>query len=488
MPTRGHRAFPMPTTIKIALLLLGGLFVLAAVAAAWFAFVGADVLKPRAESALSEALDMNVEIRGNLRLRVRPAPQIMLNDVHVRDRQTEVASAERVGLEISAIAWWRDEFPVRRLWLDRPRIRVERTEDGTFPFERPDDDDRETPRALTLERVSMTDASLLYRNSAQGGFEAVDCDAKLDHFTVEHGGDEALVRRLSLDAQVVCSEIRQQAFTIHDLQIPITASNGRFELQPISLRVFGGQGSARARADLTRAAPRYRLDFQLSEFRIEEYLKILSPRSTAAGSMSFSSKLSSWGTTAEEIRRNTSGHLSLNGEDLTLYGVDLDEEISDYESTQAFDLVDLSAFFLAGPLGVAVSKGYDFAGIAGGSGESTDIHVLGSEWRVENGKVRAQDVAMTTAENRIALLGSVDFTTERYQDVAVAVVDERGCPMVVQEIRGSFEDPEVQSPNILTTLTAPAMELLQPVKRLFGGSECEDAFYAGSVPPPGNDK
>jgi hypothetical protein len=136
----------------------------------------------------------------------------------------------------------------------------------------------------------------------------------------------------------------------------------------------------------------------------------------------------------------------------------------------------------AGPLGVAVTKGYDYAKVIGSSGGSSRIQKLVSEWHIERGVAQAKDVAMTTETNRVALKGGLDFVNASYQDVTVAVVGPQGCVQVQQKVRGPFAHPDVEKPNVVSSLAGPALHLLKKARRALGG-HCE-VFYAGSLPPP----
>jgi AsmA protein len=188
------------------------------------------------------------------------------------------------------------------------------------------------------------------------------------------------------------------------------------------------------------------------------------------------------GVTKDEMVRSAAGEVSLHGHDLTLEIGDIDKELARYEASQNFNLVDVGALFFAGPLGLAVTKGFNFAGIFQSSGGSSQIRTLVSEWRIERGVAQAKDVAMATRENRIALKGELDFVNGRFKEVTVALIDAQGCAVAQQKIRGPFGRPEVEKPSVLTSLAGPALRLLRQAKSLFGG-KC-DLFYAGSVAPP----
>jgi len=153
-----------------------------------------------------------------------------------------------------------------------------------------------------------------------------------------------------------------------------------------------------------------------------------------------------------------------------------------YEASQNFNLVDVGAFFIAGPFAPLITKGYGFASLFRGSGGSTRIRGVVSDWKVERGIAQAKDVAMATDGHRVALVGSLDFPNERFNDVTMAVVDGKGCVMTRQKIRGSFRKPVVEKVNVIQTVAGPVLKLFKQAKKLLGG-KCE-VFYAGSVAPP----
>ena len=142
--------------------------------------------------------------------------------------------------------------------------------------------------------------------------------------------------------------------------------------------------------------------------------------------------------------------------------------------------MDVAALLLAGPAGLAVTKGYNFASNFQESEGRSEIRTLVSDWKVERGVAQAQDVAMATKQNRVALKGGLDFVNERFVDVTVALIDTKGCIKAKQTIQGAFKQPVVENPSAIKSLTGPVVKLLKQVKHLFPGSACE-VFYSGSV-------
>ena len=198
------------------------------------------------------------------------------------------------------------------------------------------------------------------------------------------------------------------------------------------------------------------------------------------GAMDFSTTLSMQGKNRKSVQQTVHGEATLRGENLMLVGRDLDRELALYDSTQKFNLVDLGALYFAGPLGLAITKGYDYANLFKGKGGNSQIRKLVSTWKIEHGVAEAQDVALATNENLLALQGGLDFPNEQYQHVTVALVDAKGCTLVRQKISGPFKKPVVERPNIIKAIAGPVRKLLTKTKEAFTGKQCE-LFYSGSL-------
>jgi uncharacterized protein involved in outer membrane biogenesis len=473
----------MPKSLKIILFSVSGFVgLLALVAAALLFFVDANAYKPRLEAAASEALGMEVRVGGRLGIGFFPGLHITMEDVHIRNRGADLVSAKEARLGIDLFPLLHKQVRIAKVALKHPGVSIERDRDGKYNFEKAEA--AGMLPVLDLAKVSVSDGTLRYADKKSGdGFEAKDCSLDVRRLRLAEAKSPDLMKNLSFSAELACGVIRTKDFMVSDLKFAADGKNGVFELKPVTMRVFGGQGSGNIRADFSGAVPLYQAHYSLPQFRIEEFYKTLSQQKVAEGSMDFSANLSMQGKTVNEMTQTANGEASLQGENLTLNGSDLDLEFSRFESSQNFNLVDVGAIFFAGPVGLAVTKGYNFASILKGSRGNSAILRLVSEWKVERGVAQAQDVAMATNENRVALHGGLDFVNGRFDGVTVALIDSKGCAKVRQKISGTFRKPVVEKPDILKTLTGPALRLLKKGRDVFPGGECE-VFYAGSVAPP----
>jgi uncharacterized protein involved in outer membrane biogenesis len=467
--------------ILFAAIGLGGFFFL--VGAGLFLLVRANVDKARLVATASGALGMEVSIGGRVKLDIFPGLLITLEDVHVLNRGVEVASAKEVGLGIDLLSLLRRNVLIEKFALKSPRIAIERGQDGRYNLENPAATEASLP-ALDWPNVSVSEGTLVYANKQSGeGFEAADCRLNAPRLSLSSGKRANLMKDLSFSAEIACGQVRASSFTVLDLKLSADAKNGLFDLKPVTMHVFGTQGSGSIQADFSDSFPSYHVHYALPQFPIEEFFKALSPRVVATGRMDFSLSLSMQGETVKKMRQTARGQLSLRGKDLTVSGTDLDRAFSRFESSQNFNLVDVGAFFFAGPLALAVTKGYNFASNFQGTEGSSQIRTLVSDWNVERGVAQAQDVAMATRENRVALQGGLDFVDDRFNDVTMALIDANGCAKVRQKIRGSFQSPVVDNPNVLKSAAGPALRLLRKGSDLLLGRKCQ-VFYAGSVAAP----
>jgi uncharacterized protein involved in outer membrane biogenesis len=464
--------------ILIAVTALAAILVLLATAAALVLRLNA---KPRVEAIATEALGMEVHVGGRLTIGFLPGLHAALADVHLRQRGAEVAAAGEVDLGIELLPLLHEELRTDRIRLKRLTLAIERGRDGKLNLDASEANGSLPP--LDVARVSVSDATLSYADKQSGrGFEATGCDLDVSRLRLAAGKRSDLLKNVSLAAKVACAQVRTKDAAATDLRLAVDAQGGIVRFDPVTMQLFGGHGSGDVRANFTGSVPIYQVRCRLTQFRLEEFYKILSPKSIGEGSMDFSATLSLRGKTTDAQLPTAAGVVSLRGDNLSLAIGDLDEKLSRYESSQSFNLIDVGAFFFAGPLGLAVTKGYDFARIFQGAEGSTTIRQLVSEWQVEHGVAQAKDVAMATHANRIALQGGLDFVSGQYDDLTVAVIDAKGCVRVQQKVHGPFLNPVAEKPSALGTLTGPTRTLLRQARSLLGG-KCA-VFYAGSVAPP----
>lgn len=464
--------YALAAALGLTVLLVAGVFVL----------LGTSLSRPRLEAAASRALGLELSIAGGSTVRVFPSLLLTLEDVHARRHGVEIASVQQVTIGIALLSVLGGEPRVERVVLTQPVIHLVRDRAGRFNAEDPSP--AAAPPQAALPEVLLAAGTVIFVDQRHGkGFEARDCQGEVRDLRRSAGPRADFLKNVSFTAAIACAQVRKEDITLRDLSFSAAAQGGIVDVKPLTTRLFGTQGAGTVRADFTGEVASYQLAYTLAQFPIEEFFAAVSAKKLATGRMDFQATLSTRGTTLRELKQALTGQASLRGQNLTFLGSDLDAAFDRFESSQTLNLVDLGAVFFAGPAGLLITKGRDFANLARGSGGSSEIRTLVSEWKVERGVAHARDVAFATRAHRVALHGGLDFVDEHFDAMSVALVDAKGCAIVQQRVRGSFQAPVVDKPNPVQALVGPAVRLLKKGSDLVFGDRCE-VFYAGSVAPP----
>jgi AsmA protein len=471
---------------KKVLLISGAAFILFALAIFGFLiFSDINAYKPRIEAAASRALGMDVRINGKIKLAFLPHFGVSLRDVTIRNRGSDIFYAERVRAGLLLIPLMKHEIRIGDIEFIRPRFSIEHDRDGTFNFEKPGERPEKESRAspFSVEKVSISKGDFSYLDKRSGSsteMKGVDLTLR----GLSSGGNADILRGLSFMGEMKCREFTSKNVRSSNLSSGIRAENGTYALKPLTVEIFKGAGKGDISIDLKKELSLLEIRGTVSKFSFEEFVRSFSERKIVEGKGDLSLTLSAKGKNLNEMKGAFQGEVSVQGANLILYKLDLDALLSEYEKSQSFNLVDVGAFLFAGPLGTTLTKGYDFAGVykesLGGKGT---IERLVSRWEVRNNVAEAKDVAFTTKRNRVAVKGQIDFLHERFDNVTVAVLDEKGCARFSQKISGGFHNPKIEKPGTLQSVAGPVLKLFEKTKKFVAEGKCK-VFYSGSLAHP----
>ncbi|MEP7154743.1 MAG: AsmA family protein [Betaproteobacteria bacterium] len=468
---------PLRILLYVAATLVG-LFVLAAIAVA--VLVDGNTLKPRVEQAASDAFRMQVMIDGPMKVGIFGGAHIDAENVHIRNRDTELTFLKEVQLNFHLLPLLRGEIRYGAIITKGARIYIERDKDGVYNYFRPPPPGGTKP--VDLPKVTFADMTFVYADKKTGSeIESSPCEGVLHD--MKHPGGAPLLKRLSVNGDFSCKEIHNKTKSASDLKFTVAATDGVFDFKPLTMQAYGGQGTGTVHMDRSGEVPTLEVQYKLAKFHVEQYFKPKKSGRAVSGLMDFSTTLTMRGRTRDDLRSSATGEMTLSGNGLTLHGMDLDKELPKFASSQDFNLVDLGALLIAGPVGLVATKGYEFTTLAQPPSGTTPIRTVLSTWKVEKGVAYAKDVALSTPENRLALKGGLDFVHNEYQDVVIALVDEQGCEKVRQKISGPFNKPVPDKTSLLIPV-GPILKLIDKARTLVNQKTTCEPFYTGSLPAP----
>ena len=446
-----------------------------------------QAFRPQIEAAASNALGMDVRIKGRLGIDLFPGFGISLRNVSAQKKGADVVTVEKMRIGLRLIPLTKHEVRLSRVGLVKPVFSIVRYKNGRFNFEKPERALIE--RLLTVNNVSISEGRLVYTDERSSERVKVDdFDGTIQNLSYSRTDGAKAFRNISFTGDIRCKTLTINDLTLTNLVMRTAGGNGILDVNPVRMDIFGGTGKGSIHVDVTRASPHYWLIATLNRVKIEEMIQTSSPgkipRKNIEGTVDFSADLTATGMSADEVKRSLSGDVSLKGENLMLSGLDIDALIPKYERSQNFNLVDVGAFFLAGPFGPVLTKSYNFGSLyeesRGGKGT---IRKLVSIWKVKNGIAGATDVALATKKYRIAMKGGLNFINDQFDDVTVAVLDKRGCAVYSQKVHGSFRKAKIEKISIFKSITGSVSNALEDAWKFIGGGECT-VFYSGSVAQP----
>ncbi len=446
-----------------------------------------NAFAPRIEAAASTALGMDVRIKGKMGIALFPGLGLSMEDVTVRNNGLDVAKIEkmRIGLKLIPLARFRIE--IIQVGLIKPVFAIVRSTNGIFSLEKLARMLWEEIRAV--KKISIFQGSLVYTDETSGEtIEVGGLDLSLKNLFFSRTNSAEPFKDISFSGDIRCKTLNVYGLTLMNLVMRVTGEKALFDINLVDMNVAGGTGSGSIHVDGTGLSPQYKLICKLNRVRIEELLDLYAlnkiPRKTIEGPIDFSADLTATGNSADAAKRSLAGNLSLSGQDLMLYNIDIDALFMKYQRSQNLNLVDVGAFLLAGPFGPVLTKSYNFASLYEASQGGTGIiRKIVSDWEVKNGIAQARDVALTSKNQRIAMQGGLNLISERFVDVTIAALDKRGCAVYSEKVHGPFRNPQIEKENIFESI---AGSLINPFKdgwKFLQGEACT-VFYAGSVIHP----
>ncbi len=293
-----------------------------------------------------------------------------------------------------------------------------------------------------------------------------------------------IIKNISFTGSLGCKEVLEGGLRIDNVKSPVTAEKGIIYLRPLTMDIFGAKADATAAVDMSEINAVYKINLRIPKLDFEKLEESFGTKKVIGGKGDLDASLTIKENAGRNLMRGMDGAFSLRGDNLVIYTMDLDKILSSLEASQKFNLVDLGAFFIAGPLGTSALKGYSYGDIynqtRGGRGVITQFV---SHWKIRAGVADATDCALATHHNRIALKGKLDLVGERYDNVIVALLDRKGCAKFKQVISGPFGGPKVGAVSTIETIAGPLLSLFGKAKSLALGGKCE-VFYNGAVRQP----
>ncbi len=239
--------------------------------------------------------------------------------------------------------------------------------------------------------------------------------------------DYAPLRRLILDGNLKIAKLTVSKAHIEDVVLQIKAKNGVFDLDPVKLKMYQGNATAKAELNVAKDTPASNLNLSLNKIQVGPLLQDVMEKDILMGATSADINLAMLGDDPEKIKKTLNGKGELRFNDGAIVGIDL--------SAMARNVG--SAFGLA-------KKGE--------KRPRTDFSELFMPFTIKNGVVNTPESSLKSPFIRITVVGTADLVKEtldfRVDPQAVATIKGQGDEkkrsglMVPVLVSGTFAEPK----------------------------------------------
>ncbi len=336
---------------------------------------------------------------------------------------------------------------------------------------------------FALRNGEITNSNISLRQPDSIVHEVNQLNMKLDGLYFRHypgsykiAGIKSVAGELHIDAINTIGVIKTP------IDMDFTGANDMFNMEFSTLRNSETLDKGSLLLDISKSPPVFELRYDLEDISIASVIEDYTTEKLIEGTLNASLEFSGSGTNWEEVSTNLRGNVNISGDSLILYGIDMDDLLRKYKSSQKFNLTDVTAFVLAGPIGVAVTKGGDFTRLIATNLKPEDRTYVSkalAQWSLDQGVLKTEDVAFSTAANRLAFQGNLDFANDTIPGFTVYVIDKKGCSLMEQRIYGKMGDIKTGKLKIAKTLLGSVINLVNSLV----GKNCEQV-YTGVVEHP----
>ncbi|MFL5814108.1 MAG: AsmA family protein [Bdellovibrionia bacterium] len=431
-----------------------GLFVLALICISLF--FDANPYKSKIRAAVAQSTAMDLQIRGDIRFKLFPSARIVLHDVHLKNRGTELLAAQTIEATPKLFSSLiHQEIRIGKIALNQPTVHLEKTANGKMNYEPASPSkgkagkkaDESTP-AGEIQSIQIDNGELNYVDrSTQKRIQARGVNT---HLSGVDWSDQNIIQSLSLNGSIEARSIQVGDVQATDLRTKIHADHGILRLDSTHAKVFSGTIQGTAQGDFQSKTPKWTLDQKMSQVEIKQIAQSLKDK--ISGLIDGSIKLNAVGSESQSIMRSLNGIVSIQSQNFKL---------------NAPKLTNLASILSSMP---GANSGFSGLGLS-------EIQKLVMDWSIKNGIAQAKDVALSTPKSTVAARGSIDLRDRKFQNFFVATVDEKGCSKRQMEIAGPLDSPHPSSHSV-------GKELAGILGGILPSSGC-DHFYSGSLARPG---
>jgi|GEM_PF-4981491 len=287
------------------------------------------------------------------------------------------------------------------------------------------------------------------------------------------------LRKITHTGILKIKHLKYQNYDIKDLLINLNMSKGMIHLDSSSFKIYDGIVSGSYALDIRKKVPKMSINQHIKNISLAKLIN--NKQNILKGNINLRTKFKFQSFNKKQILNSLKGEKKMWGKDIILEQYNVDEILSKFEETKKVNLLDIGAIFLAGPFAGLFTQGTKFALLQSEVDKkgTTKIKEFLSVWSVNNKTAKAKDVAVKTSKNIIALKGSINLESKKFDDIIIAVLDKNRCAKFSQTLEGDLSKNKIGiKESAAEAFLSPISGIFESAGKLIAGC---DAFYTGKL-------
>jgi len=340
--------------------MIAGIVIVLIVTAAIAGVVLFDInsFKPRIETAASEVIHLDVRINGEMGLSFNPFG-LSAEDIHVSNKGVEILCLKKIKIGLGVISLLKQQLKVTSCELGKPTITIVKDAGGKYNFENPEKKSLQdgVKASFSLKKLRLFQGVIIYFDRKTGEkTELKEINLEIQDLLI---GDitEDIIKNVSFTGNFGCKAVRKKDLEIDNVTASVTAEKGVIRFTPLTMDIFDAKGEGSVTVDKSKDDMVYTINLKILKVNFAKLEESFGLEKMIGGKIDLDASLTIKKKGSLNRINRLNGTFSLRGDNLVIYRMDLDEVLSLYETSQEFNLVDLGAFFIAGPFGTIGGRG-----------------------------------------------------------------------------------------------------------------------------------
>ncbi|MCU7800419.1 MAG: AsmA family protein [gamma proteobacterium symbiont of Lucinoma myriamae] len=288
--------------------------------------------------------------------------------------------------------------------------------------------------------------------------------------------------------KLTSENIRYDSQLVEKINIALKGNTDKIDLLMSSSNVMDSsitvEGHFNVHPSTKKNTPQWHLKVFSDKLSLKAFSELTNTPFKIEGFSSIDTHLS--GSYHDSNFQLTNGKVNTRADNLLLHGINLNKILEDFQSSQSVGLLDVGAVVLMGPTGMLLTKGKDYNNLLKTLGDkgTSKINQLSLNMTLYDDIVTMNDVAFSTQKHRLAVKGQINAKQKTFINFKAATINKDGCPIYVEEVKGTLDAPIIKKVNILVSgVVNPITSLVKKAgKRL--NLQCKKPFYNGAVKAP----